>query len=257
MKKDINLELNLGDTFLDNKVKLIVTDSNSEGCCECFYANKIDCNMACTCSKLSIKHNKNVVFKEVENKKSEIDHVSETTINKLNELFKSVIKDMETEEIRFIVPKGLTIDIEKSDIANGKIAFKKKKQIKTWNDLLGKFVPAYSTWIDEHSNIIELFKNQHKFTTEDHNVFYSESHALMALAIAKISQLLPYYGGEVSFNEWNNTSIQKYCIERDYDASLIISRCTRYRFLSFHTEDQANEFLKNNRELCENLKKLG
>lgn len=49
---------------------------------------------------------------------------------------------------------------------------------------------------------------------ENKNVFLIEKHAKSALAMAQISQLMPYYGGEITDEEWEDRSIRKYIIFR-------------------------------------------
>ena len=103
------------------------------------------------------------------------------------------------------------------------------------------------------------------FTSDDRSVFIDEKHAKSALAMAMISQLIPFYGGEITDEEWLNTKINKWCIEKRREVSgpfyednkmiyfdfHITNNLQFWNLLAFHTEELAKEFLKNNRELCE------
>lgn len=67
--------------------------------------------------------------------------------------------------------------------------------------------------------------------------------------MAQISQLIPYYGGEITNDEWKDSSIRKYIIFRKMS---YVGRCEAYsnsEFLAFHTAEQRDEFLKNNEQL--------
>lgn len=84
---------------------------------------------------------------------------------------------------------------------------------------------------------------------DNKNVFLTEKHAKSALAMAQISQLMPYHGGEITDEEWKDGTLRKFVITRD-GTSILSSWCTNvYSFLAFHTEEQRDGFLKNNEQL--------
>ena len=67
--------------------------------------------------------------------------------------------------------------------------------------------------------------------------------------LAQISQLFPYFGGKITDEEWDNSLTDKFVIIRiGLD---IIKGCYNryYHFLSFHTREQSDEFLKYNERL--------
>lgn len=78
------------------------------------------------------------------------------------------------------------------------------------------------------------------------------SKSMRAMAI--ISQLMPYYGGEITDEEWKS-NIVKYSFVVYIDKytklpTLIpITRFSVMSFLSFHTEKQRDDFLKYNEQL--------
>lgn len=80
-------------------------------------------------------------------------------------------------------------------------------------------------------------------------VKYSEKVAKSMLAIAQISQLMPYYGGEITEEEWGNSTIKKHIISRKNKE--LYGQCVHkiYSFLAFHTSEQRDEFLTKNEEL--------
>ena len=70
--------------------------------------------------------------------------------------------------------------------------------VKTWDDL--EVIDGY--YIKTDSKIVEYSERIcYEF---DKNVFKTKRHALSALAMAQISQLMPYYGGEITADEWYN-----------------------------------------------------
>lgn len=77
----------------------------------------------------------------------------------------------------------------------------------------------------------------------------SEKVTKSMLAMAMISQLMPYYGGEITKEEWENEDEKKYIIIRRNNKIEFITYYSVYNFLAFHTEEQRDEFLKYNEQL--------
>lgn len=67
--------------------------------------------------------------------------------------------------------------------------------------------------------------------------------------MAQISQLMPYYGGEITDEEWEDRSIRKYIIFRRTSYIGGYDTYSNYEFLAFRTAEQRDEFLKNNEQL--------
>ena len=145
------------------------------------------------------------------------------------------------KEVKIEIPEGYEIDKENSSFE--KIVFKKKKEINCWEDLT--HVPG--VYITENSLLriteVGLIQPYNK------NVFLNEKYAKSALALAQISQLLPYYDTNVDWkNEYN-----KYCIERVGNSIEIGAWLHRYCILAFNTESEAERFLKNNEQLVKDF----
>ena len=70
-----------------------------------------------------------------------------------------------------------------------------------------------------------------------------------ALAMAQISQLMSFYGGAITEEEWEDDSFFKYTIERYKNTVYLDGHSTMYTFLAFHTEEQRDSFYKNNKQL--------
>lgn len=129
-------------------------------------------------------------------------------------------------------------------LANGNIVLRKKKsKFPTWESLgniSGVFIGTASEFFEASGVPV---------SNNNRNIFLNEKYAKSALAMAQISQLMPYYGGVITDDEWNDNSIRKYIIFRKMS---YVGRCEAYsnsEFLAFHTAEQRDEFLKNNEQL--------
>ena len=141
------------------------------------------------------------------------------------------------KEFKVEIPEGYEIDEEKSTFE--KIVFKKKEEVvNCWEDIKcisGCWINPYSQFISDNAPTYEASKN----------VFLNKKYAKSALALAQISQLLPYYDSKV---DWSG-STPKYCICR-YDNNIIINRWdTVYHPIAFNTWEEAKRFLKYNEQL--------
>ena len=144
-------------------------------------------------------------------------------------------------------PEGYEIDKENSTLEC--ICFKKiEQEVRTWEDLIGKYVPRGSAYISTGCKIGEI-NRYWAFGSNEKNLFIDSKHAKSAIAMAQISQLMPYFGNIITDEEWKDNSVAKYTISRtDWG---ITKGCNTvcYDFLAFHTEEQLNNFLKYNERL--------
>ena len=121
---------------------------------------------------------------------------------------------------------------------------KKKSKYTKWEDL--KSIKGY--YIDKDSKIYEMAV--YFGPTDSKHIFISKKHTKSALAMAQISQLMPYYGGEITDEEWMDSDMRKYALLRNGNKIKLIDGCLMvYSFLVFHTREQRDEFLKNNEQL--------
>jgi hypothetical protein len=141
----------------------------------------------------------------------------------------------QNNEIRVTIPEGYEIDTEHSTFEC--IKFKKKHRINTWKDL--KFIQGY--FIENDSSIEKLEEVIEK-DCEDRNVFAYEKYAKAALALAQISQLMPYYGGEVTNEEWKNNE-RKFSIVVHNSELKPFTHVNNKVLISFHTEAQRARFM--------------
>lgn len=145
------------------------------------------------------------------------------------------------KELKIEIPEGYEIDKEKSSFE--KIVFKKKVEVNCWEDL--KRVTG--VYITDSNCIVPAAVGLLK--PHNHNVFLDEKYAKSALALAQISQLLPYYDTNV---DWISDD-HKYCVERIGDGIEIGAWMHRYCVLAFNTESEAYRFLKHNEQLAKDF----
>lgn len=143
---------------------------------------------------------------------------------------------METKEVKITIPEGYEIDKENSTFEC--IKFKKKVEVNTWKDIR----TLSGTLITSKSDFYHVPKVPVDHIV-DKNIFISKKYAKAALALAQISQLMPYYGGEISNEEWKDDN-WKYGIEASA-AGLIFSTTLTHNkhIVAFHTAAQRNKFL--------------
>ena len=144
------------------------------------------------------------------------------------------------KEIIVQVPDDCEIQIVKKE--------NKKLIIKTYQDLINNQVECGGYYINTFSTIKEF--SVRKFANNvNRNLATTKKIAKSMLAMAMISQLIRYYGGAITDKEWNNRSIIKYSIERFENKIIFEVYKSSFHFLSFHTKEQRNEFIKYNEQL--------
>lgn len=139
----------------------------------------------------------------------------------------------ETKEIKINIPEGYEIDKENSTFEC--IKFKKKIEVNTWQDI----PKLQGFYILEDSIIKELDPVYHNMRAmrENTNVFINRKYAKSALALAQISQLMPYYGGEITNEEWSNDE-WKYSISINNKGIINnISMVHIKEIIAFYTEE--------------------
>jgi hypothetical protein len=144
---------------------------------------------------------------------------------------------METTEFKINIPEGYEIDKENSTLEC--IKFKQKDKVNIWSQI-PNLNGAYVNW---YSQIVNIDTGPVNTTPDNRFIFSDEKHAKSALAIAQISQLMPYYGGSVTAEEWNNPSTPKYCIEKHFNNICSVTIYGTYTFLAFHTYEQRDKFM--------------
>ena len=140
---------------------------------------------------------------------------------------------METKEVKITIPQGYEIDKENSTFEC--IKFKKIHQINTWKD-----IPKVNGCYISNCNIVTGYEG--KPCEENKDVYLTDKYAKSALDLAQISQLMPYYGGEITNEEWKRND-RKFTIVA-YDGELKpFTHVNNKVLVAFHTEAQRTKFM--------------
>lgn len=145
------------------------------------------------------------------------------------------------KELKIEIPDGYEIDKEKSSFE--KIVFKKKVEVNCWEDL--KRVTG--VYITDSNCIVPAAVGLVK--PHNQNVFLNEKFAKSALALAQISQLLPYYDTNIDWTIAN----EKFCITRTSNKIEVRSWISMYHVLAFNKKSEAIRFLKYNEQLVKDF----
>jgi len=155
---------------------------------------------------------------------------------------------MEQKQVKIVPPEGYEVDKENSTFECIKF---KPITSKRWRD--GN--PVVKGWYAA-GNIVKSFNlsgtNPLKWKDDNFDVFATEKQAKSSLAMAQISQIMTNderFGGAITDEEWDNTDIMKYGIQRVNNRIDYSYFNQTYYFLSFHTQEQRELFLKENEDL--------
>lgn len=139
----------------------------------------------------------------------------------------------ETKEIKINIPKGYEIDEQNSTFEC--IKFKKIHQINTWEN-----IPRINGCYISNCNIVTGYEG--KPCEKNKDVYLTDKYAKSALALAQISQLMPYYGGEITDEEWKNNK-RKFTIVAYNGEIKPFTHVNNKVLIAFHTEQQRTEFM--------------
>jgi len=153
------------------------------------------------------------------------------------------------KEIKIQIPEGYEgIDEGKSNLAEGKIVFKKKEET-SWrynkNAILSGYYVTSEADIEDVGGLFNV--------SNAWNVFATEKQAKSMLAMAQLSQIIQNddrFGGPITDGEWLNHNVDKWLIDR-YENQIDTDtyKICNFRFLAFHTKEQRDLFLKENEDL--------
>ena len=153
------------------------------------------------------------------------------------------------EQVNIQIPEGYVINLEKSNLEEGKIVFK-KKEVAPWREYT-HILTGYCVAPD--SRIIQIDKSDKCFTDDiNRNIFATEKQAQSMLAMAQLSQIIqndPRFGGPITDEEWDDEYTEKYIIVRSSDEIRCDYLIKHYHFLAFHTLKQRDLFLTENIDL--------
>lgn len=145
--------------------------------------------------------------------------------------------------------KTITINIpDDCEIKIIKKEEKKEPVIKTFEDLISNKIKISGYFISNQDATIK--ENDSCDASEImKDVASSYKVAKSMLAMAMISQLMPFYGKEITDKEWEARRLPKFVIGKNQNLIYSDINYTDYCFLAFHTSDQRDDFLKYNEQL--------
>ena len=142
-------------------------------------------------------------------------------------------------QINIEIPEGHEIDLKKSDLTKGVVAFKKiaPQLPKTWEEL-----KEVKGWYCKSNSELDVARSLH-LLAEYKNTFVTLAQAQASLALAQLSQLREVYRQGWTPNWLDNQN--KYCVVF-MDSHIILERwVSTHNFLSFQTKEIAEEFRNN------------
>lgn len=162
-------------------------------------------------------------------------------------------KDKYLKEVIDLLTKGENIFDEKDKKILKELSIFKKKS----NSAIEKNLQKIKTRKDLQNDLNSNFRiiNTNFFFIEDNLVNKKDKENEIKIykntlqATAAIYELLPFYGGKVSIEEWKDKTLDKYYI-LEKNGEFVVSNTKNYKnHLSFHSEEEAQEFLKNNLDI--------
>jgi hypothetical protein len=137
------------------------------------------------------------------------------------------------------IPKGYEIDLEKSDLTKGVVAFKKiaTQLPKTWEEL-----NEIKGWYCKSNSEVDMARSNY-LVAEYKSTFVTQEQAEASIALAQLSQLREVYRQGWK-PEWSNQQ-EKWGIILELNEIRICRRWTYNVFLTFQSAEIAQEFLDN------------
>lgn len=159
------------------------------------------------------------------------------------------------KELKVTPPKGYIIDEEKSTIYN--IVFKKKDKLPTsWEEFCKNYLrQSGECFIDSYSNIRTFIQEGNRSISVDKNSLPSKEAAEAHLALMQLHKLRDVYRqGWVP--DYNNIFAIKYAVIYQKNVLTITETNTISSFLSFQSQEIAEQFLENFKDLINVAKEL-
>lgn len=225
------MERKVGEVFKYNGVTLTTIENDS--CEGCFFNDGNICTREAKlilCSPMFRKDNKNVIFKEME------ERTVKLTLEKAKEFYEK------GGEFRDLALSAFTEKELKMELP------------KAWEEFCSQFEVCREYYIEADSSIEETSAD-YRDSLHDKNILPSKKAAEQHLALMQLHQLRDCYrqGWEP---DWLDHESNKYCIV--YNGNIcnhvvVITTCTRV-FLSFQSKEIAEKFVNNFSDL---IKKAG
>jgi hypothetical protein len=138
------------------------------------------------------------------------------------------------------IPKGYEIDLEKSDLTKGVVAFKKiaTQLPKTWEEL-----NEIKGWYCKSNSEVDMARSNY-LVAEYKSTFVTQEKAEASIALAQLSQLREVYR-QGWIPDWDDHGQIKCTIQLIRNGVTTYSSSAKCAFLSFQTIEIRDEFLNN------------
>jgi hypothetical protein len=152
-----------------------------------------------------------------------------------------------TQQIKLQIPNGYEIDLENSTAEEIALKPIKKQLPKTWEEL-GEI---HGYWVEYDSKVFDNKGSRaYSCCVENRDIFVTEAQAKASIAMAQLSQLREVYrqGWKPKSYKQENKEL-KYTIINNYGQIIVGYTCGDFQFLSFQSQEIAEEFLTNFKDL--------
>lgn len=159
------------------------------------------------------------------------------------------------KELKITPPKGYIIDEEKSTIYN--IVFKKKNELPTtWEEFcIQNPINQEEFFIDGCSQIKTSNQNTKRVLNRDKNLLPTKEDAEAHLALIQLHRIRDVYR-QGWIPDYKEVLTVKYAIRFINNALYIIQTNTQSNFLTFQSQEIAEQFLENFEDLILEAKEL-
>lgn len=159
------------------------------------------------------------------------------------------------KEMKITPPEGYIIDEERSTIYN--IVFKKKDKLPTsWEEFCKNYLrQPGECFIDSYSNIRTFIQEGNRSISVDKNSLPSKEAAEAHLALMQLHRLRDIYR-QGWIPDYKEVLTVKHAIRFINNALCIIQTNTQSNFLTFQSQEIAEQFLENFEDLILEAKEL-
>lgn len=157
---------------------------------------------------------------------------------------------MKKEELLKVInalPEDAEVDIDITP-ANVRVPEYREPEIRCYQDLIDKHRVLFGFTIDNCSDVVPDYIESGVVEGRV-NIFEQKHHAEAALAIAQISQVLPYYCEPFTEEEWQNPDVKKFVIGVAAGKTMVYETSLLRSFPAFRTKVQAETFARYNEDV--------
>lgn len=250
------MERHIGEVFVYDGHRLITEESSS--CDNCFFKNSkygFNCseraNEVGQCMSIDREDRKSVLYRELDVK----EYFEKLLGNIGDKEFKDMLDEIKNsgipcgddapETIVYDVVPPIGYEIDKENSSLNRIQF--KRIAVPWR--FKNPAPIVKGYYLAGDNVEECGNLSYAKILD---VFVDKKSALSAMAMAQITQIMANderFGGIITEDEWETSDDDKHVIYRVRNDVIAGMTVSQYHLLAFHTAEQRDLFLKENKDL--------